>query len=216
MLCIKCGHDSPEGSKYCEKCNALLPQQAPTGIPGAESSLDLSELVDYPVPETHYRSPVLEALAWAVQAVIDGEGDLDPVIENYEAFVEVFDHTREELPMAKEVFYSQRGVIEGDPFPTQLNYLITKAEEFFDAGQAKMETFFNNFEKDEAEAEELISAVASLLQCNDQMCMAIEILSGRVDAFNETIKEFQHIIKLQGGPAKEEVSVPTPVDSTDL
>lgn len=152
MVCVKCGSENPAGAKYCGSCNAMLFQAAPTGLPNA-STLDLEEMVDYPVPETHYQSPILQHLAWSVHEFIEEEGDLEPVLEAYEAFREVFEGFRSEIPGLKDYQYREQGKWEDDPIPSQIKYLISKAEEFYAEGEAGFEKYFEQLDAfDEAQA----------------------------------------------------------------
>ena len=87
MLCVQCGTDNPDGTKFCVSCNAVLPMQPLA----SSSSMDIAENVEYLVPEAHYQSPVLQQLAWTVHDFIEEEAELEPVIEAYEAFREIFE-----------------------------------------------------------------------------------------------------------------------------
>ena len=157
MLCFQCNEDNPEGSKYCTSCNALIPTAAPTGNP-ASSNLDIEEMVDYPVPESHYQSPLLQNLAWSVHEFIEEEGEFEPIVEIYEAFREVFEGFRTEIPKLQEMCYAQQSFLEDDPMPSQIKYMVNKAETLFAEGEALFEGFFDKLEEMEVAAEEARSA----------------------------------------------------------
>ena len=95
MLCVQCGTDNPDGTKFCVSCNAVLPMQPLA----SSSSMDIAENVEYLVPEAHYQSPVLQQLAWTVHDFIEEEAELEPVIEAYEAreWAEAVDISRQHL-----------------------------------------------------------------------------------------------------------------------
>jgi hypothetical protein len=221
MLCIQCGTDNSEGAKYCVSCNAVMPIPAPTGNPG-ESELDIEELVEYPIPETHYQSPVLQQLAWSVHEFIEEEGELEPVIEAYEAFREIFDGFKLEIPKLKEVCYSQQGVLEDDPMPSQIKYMVTQAETLFTEGEDLFEGYLDSLEElneDDPfpEPEPLIEGTKKWLQCNDSVCVAFDFMVGRSKAFGELVEEIQEELKdvdLSDLEPKDEDLVPA--DSTDL
>lgn len=221
MLCIQCGTDNSEGAKYCVSCNALIPQAAPTGNPG-QSTLDIDEMVDYPIPESHYQSPVLQQLAWSVHEFIEEEAELEPVIEAYEAFREIFDGFKLEIPRLKEICYTQQGVLEDDPMPNQIKYMVTQAETLFTEGETLFEGYLDALEElDEddpfPDPQPLIDGTKKWLECNDSVCIAFDFMIGRAKAFGELVEEIQEELKdvdLSDLEPKDEDLIPA--DSTDL
>ena len=221
MLCIQCGTDNGEGAKYCVSCNALMPVAAPVGNPG-QSELDIEEMVDYPIPETHYQSPVLQQLAWTVHEFIEEEAELEPVIEAYEAFREIFDGFKLEIPRLKEICYSQQGVLEDDPMPSQIKYMVTQAETLFTEGEDLFEGYLDALEalaEDDPfpDPQPLIDGTKKWLQCNDSVCIAFDFLVGRTKALTEMIEEIDDELKdvdLSKFEAKDSDLIPA--DSTDL
>ena len=145
ITCFKCGHENDPSLKYCEKCNALLPKQAPTGIPST-STMDLAEEIDYPRPEGHYQSPFLEHLAWAVHDFLEENGEIEPVFEGYEAYQELFENFRAAYPQYRETTYGHKSLLPDDPFPSKFNYLLATAENFYEAGKTKFEGYFEQLE----------------------------------------------------------------------
>lgn len=209
MVCVKCGTENPDGAKYCSNCNAVLFQAAPTGLPNA-STLDLEEMVDYPVPETHYQSPILQHLAWSIHEFIEEEGELEPILEAYEGFREIFEGFRSEIPSLKDYQYQEQGKWDDDPIPTQIKYLVSKAEELYEQGEKEFEAYFEQIEKYEEEIERLeesdddsveepdfpdpgamVTATKRWLNCNDNICLVFEFLVGRSRAFNEMADELE-------------------------
>lgn len=141
MLCVQCGTDNPGGTKFCVSCNAVMPMQAPT----SSASMDIAENVKYLVPDSHYQSPVLQTLAWAVHDFIEG-AELEPVLEAYEAFREIFDGFKDEIPKIRDICLSQQGVLEGDMVPAQLKFLIDRAEELYAEGERLFEGWLDSLE----------------------------------------------------------------------
>lgn len=229
MLCIQCGTDNPDGSRYCVSCNALLLQVAPTGDPAA-SNLDIEEEVDYPVPEAHYQSPILQHLAWCVHDFVEEEGEFEPIIEAYEAFREIFDGFKLELPKIKELCYSQQGMLEGDVMPSQIKYTVAKAETLYSEGEALFEKYFDavdalDDDDDFPDPEPLIEATRKWLGCNDSVCITYDFLVGRHKALDEMAVEYDEIRKEKEAQEAADGSEPRvesedfvspPGDSTDL
>lgn len=222
MLCIQCGTDNVEGAKYCISCNAVLLTVAPTGNPG-QSQFDLDEMVSYPVPETHYQSPILQQLAWSVHEFIEEEAELEPVIEAYEAFREIFDGFKLEIPKLEEICYSQQGVLEDDPMPNQIKYMVAQAETLFHEGEALFEGFLDKLEDLEEEdpfpdPQPLVEGTKKWLACNDSVCIAFDFLVGRSQAFSEMMTEIHEELRNSNiVDAELENETPTlTADSSDL
>lgn len=227
MLCIQCGTDNPEGSKYCLSCNAVMLKAAPTGNP-ADSNLDIEEMVEYPVPETNYQSPVLQNLCWCVHEFIEEEAELEPVIEAYEAYQEIFDGFKDEIPRLKEICYSQQGALEDDPMPSQIKYMVGKAETLYNEGEALFEGYLDKLEDlddedDFPDPEPLVEGCKKWLGCNDSICIAFDYLMGRTKAFDEILVEIDEIIeetKAKEAAEAADSGAPAPpvapADSTDL
>lgn len=220
MFCIQCGTDNAEGAKYCVSCNALMPVAAPTGNPGS-SNLDIEEMVDYPIPETHYQSPVLQQLAWSVHEFIEEEAEFEPVVEAYEAFREIFDGFKLEIPKLEEICYSQQGVLEDDPMPSQIKYMVSKASLLFSEGEAIFEKYLDALETLEEDApfpdpEPLVEGTKKWLACNDSVCIAFDFLVGRTQAFGELMTEIQEELKDVDLSELEAEAHRIPADSTDL
>ena len=220
MLCIQCGTDNAEGAKYCVSCNAMMPVAAPTGNPGS-SNLDIEEMVDYPIPETHYQSPVLQQLAWSVHEFIEEEAEFEPVVEAYEAFREIFDGFKLEIPKLEEICYAQQGVLEDDPMPSQIKYMVAKAALLFSEGEAIFEKYLDALETLEEDApfpdpEPLVEGTKKWLACNDSVCIAFDFLVGRTEAFGELMTEIQEELKDIDLSELEAEVHRVPADSTDL
>ena len=224
MLCIRCGTENSEGSKYCTNCNALIPVAAPTGNP-AQSTLDISESVDYELPDTHYQSPILQQLAWAVHELAEEDGELEPVVEAYEAYREIFENFKTEVPKLQEICYSQQGAFDDDPIPSQIKYMISSAETLYSDGEALFEGFFDHLEGLDEDAEfpdptPLIDGTKKWLNCNDSVCTAFDFLSGRTKVFEELLVEMDDYILNNNSPedlaAAEAATSETPTDQIDI
>ena len=198
MVCVQCGTENAEHAKYCSKCNALLFQVAPEGLP-VSSSIDLDEEIEYPVAAAHYQSPILENLAWAVHEFVEEEGDLEPVIEAYEAFREIYEGFRKEIPVLQELHYSSEGFIEGDPTPKYIKYLLTRSVEAYAEGEAYFEGYLESLEalgeeEDFPDPKPLMEGTKSWLNCNDNICMTFELLTGQMHALTMLLDEYEEVL----------------------
>ena len=235
MLCVQCGTDNPEGTKFCVSCNAVLPMQPLA----SSSSMDIAENVEYLVPEAHYQSPVLQQLAWTVHDFIEEEAELEPVIEAYEAFREIFEGFKEEIPKIRDICLSQQGVLDEDMVPAQLKFLIDRAEELYVEGEQQFEGWLDaleDLEEDEdfPDPQSLIEGTKKWLSCNDMICMTFDILVGREKDLKELSQDLETLIQIKtkeeadaaraaqsgekpAAPSPEASSPPLiPSDSTDL
>lgn len=195
MVCVQCGAENPEHAKYCGKCSALLFQVAPEGLP-TSSGLDLDEDVQIPVAQAHYQSPILEQLAWAVHEFAEEEGELDPVVEAYEAFREIYQGFRNEIPALQEIHYNAQGMIEGDPTPKIVKYLLNRSIEYYQEGEAHFEAYLERLEQlgeedDFPDPKPLMDGTVSWLHCNDNICMTFEFLTGQMQALDELLEEIE-------------------------
>lgn len=220
MNCFKCGAENADTEKYCTSCNALLPQQAPTGLPS--TGMDLSEAaVDYPVPDFNYSSPFLEHLAWAAHDLIEEEGELDPVIEGYEAFRDLFEDFRLKYKEYRDIAYESKMRMTSlgaqDDFPEQLNFVLTKSENLYDSGKVKLDRFFEDLENDveELTADDLIEGIKDWMQCNNNVCIALELMAGRAEGQRQLIQGVKAYLDAEGISLEEE-TVEVPSDTTDV
>jgi hypothetical protein len=195
MVCVQCGAENAEHAKYCSKCSALLFQAAPQGLPPT-SSLDLDEEIEYPVATAHYQSPILENLAWAVHEFAEEEGELEPVVEAYEAFREIYEGFRKEIPVLQELHYSSEGFIEGDPTPKYVKYLLNRSIEHYTQGEAYFESYLESLEslaedEDFPAPKPLMDGTKSWLHCNDSICMTFELLTGQMQALTMLLDDYE-------------------------
>lgn len=245
--CFKCGTDNEAGLKYCGNCNALLPKQAPTGIPN-KSTMDLNESIEYPRPDSHYKSPYLEQLAWAVHDFLEEGAEIEAVVEGFEAYKELFENFQKNYPELRERSYENRSLMPKDPFPSQFNYYLLQTETFYGRGKENFESYFDQFEEfldkqEELEAllpqegeeetaegaaiqkrmeelqppppELLIVGVRAWLECNDNVCMALEALAGWLDALQPLYEEATEVVQAAAAAAAEGGSG-IPSDATDV
>lgn len=194
MVCIQCGTENSEHAKYCSKCSAILFQVAPEGLPPS-SSIDLDEDIEYPVAQAHYQSPILEQLAWAVHEFAEEEGELEPVIEAYEAFREIYEGFRTEIPVLQDLHYSSQGFIEGDPTPKYLKYLLGRSIEYYAEGETHFEGYLERLEElaedeDFPDPKPLMDGTKSWLNCNDNICMTFELLTGQMQALTMLLDDY--------------------------
>ncbi len=217
MICVRCGTDNPDHAKYCTKCSAMLLQAAPEGLPQT-SSIDLDEEIEYPVAQYHYQSPILEQLAWAVHEFVEEEGELEPVVEAYEAFREIYEGFRKEIPVLQELHYSSDGFIEGDPTPKFVKYLLNRSIEAYSEGEALFEGYLEALERlgedeDFPDPQPLMDGTKSWLSCNDNICMTFELLTGQNQALTMLLDDYDERVARgedvsgasDGDPADEEI-----------
>lgn len=224
MFCIQCGTDNVEGAKYCASCNAVIPAAAPTGNPAA-SNLDIEEMVEYPIPETHYQSPVLQHLAWTVHEFIEEGAELEPIIDAFESFREIYQTFKEEVPKLEDLCYSQQGQLEDDVMPSQIRYMVLQAERLYEEGEQIFESYWNALdslgaEDDFPDAQPLIDATKKWLMCNDSICITYDFLVGRAKAFEELTDELEELkqerIASGDWDLEEETEEQLPTDSTEV
>lgn len=203
MVCVQCGTDNAEHAKYCSKCSALLFQAAPTGA-ASHSTLDMDEGFDPPVPDQHYQSPLLEQLAWAVHDFIEEEGELEPVVESYEAFREVFESFQQEVPNIREIHYEGQEYFEEDPNYKYVKYLLDRAQEYYTKGETLFEGYLESLEAlgedDDAfpDPEPLKEATRNWLDCNDHICMTFELLTNQFEALTYSLEEYNESLASGG------------------
>lgn len=184
--CFKCGTENNAGAKYCGSCNALLPKQAPTGIPN-KSVMDINEQVEYPRPEAHYKSPFLEHLAWAVHDFLEEGAEIEPVVEGYEAYKELFEQFQEQYPSLRERSYEHKQLIPGDPFPSQFNYYLVQTETHYAAGKESFEKYFDEFEAFLDTQEELDAQ----LPAEDADPEEIELSPEEIEKLHQQLEELE-------------------------
>ncbi len=236
MLCVACGHDNVGSGKYCEKCNAVLPQMAPSGVPGSESTLDLDEDTEYPVPQGRYVSEVMHTLAWAAHEFLEEEGDLDTLLDAIEDVKARFADFKTKIPTILENLANSQAAVPDDPYPKQMRYLNNKGVALYEEGLALIDKFVADLEEDKADGDTLIDGITKVLDGNDYFCLCIEMTAGRVQAIQEVLNEckqqenLQALAEAQGnreaavsqgdgsvaGSEPEAEEVPLPVDSTDV
>lgn len=198
MICVQCGTENVEQAKYCSKCSALLFQVAPEGVP--TSSLDLGESIALPQLESHYQSPLLESLAWAVHEFIEEEGEFEPIVEAYEAYREVYDKFEKELPQLQELRYATEVALEGDPGPKYMKFLLDRAVEYYHKGESLFESYLElleGLEDDEGfpDPEPLKDGTRAWVDCNDNICMAYELLEGQMKEVDFLAAELEQILQ---------------------
>lgn len=194
MICVRCGTENSEQAKYCQKCSALLFQVAPEGLPS--SSLDLGETLVFPKMESHYQSPLLESLAWAVHEFIEEDAEFEPIVEAYEAYREVYEGFHRELPALSELRYATEAFFEGEPAPKYMKFLLDRAVEFYSKGEGLFEAYLESLEAlgdEEAypDPEPLKEATRAWLNCNDNICMSFELLAGQAQAVDEVMEDLE-------------------------
>lgn len=216
MVCVQCGTENSEGAKYCSSCSALLFQAAPDGLP-TSSALDIGESLPMPAVTTHYQSPLLESLAWAVHEFAEEEGDLEPVVETYEAYREVYEAFSQEIPALQELRYCCETFFDDDPESKYIKFLLDRAIEFYKKGESLFEGYLESLESlgdDEAfpDAEPLKEGTRAWLDCNDNICMTFELLTAQKKACDDIVEDYQErlaagLIKPDGDAVEEGAEV---------
>lgn len=196
----------------------MLLQAAPEGLPPT-STIDLDEEIEYPVAQYHYQSPILEQLAWAVHEFAEEEGELEPVVEAYEAFREIYEGFRKEIPVLQELHYSSEGFIEGDPTPKFVKYLLNRSIEYYGEGETHFEGYLEALERlgdddDFPDPQPLMEGTKSWLNCNDNICMTFELLTGQnqaltmlLDDYDERVARGEDVTGSDSGEEADEEAV---------
>ncbi|MBI3927310.1 MAG: zinc ribbon domain-containing protein [Armatimonadetes bacterium] len=226
MLCVACGQDNPDGSKYCAKCNALLPQMAPTGPPGGESLLELDENTEYPRPVGRYVSEVMHALTWAAHEFLEEDGELEPLLDSVDEVRQRFTEFKESIPTILENLADQQANLPEDPYPKQMRYLNTRGVQLYEEGLTLVDRFLTDLEGDSAEAETLVDGINKILDGNDHLCLCIELTAIRVHVIQRELEkieveenkaELAEAMAATGGEgAPQDEPTAVPVDSTDV
>lgn len=167
MLCIRCGAENQPSTKYCQGCQALLPQQAPTGDP--PKGIEISEDRQYVVPEERFLTRNLNVLHDLLAEFLDtGEGK-DLVQQHLETIKAAYRRfTEQAVPQLHDLLMHED---QDSDFPGQVRYLVARGTDLFGQGLADLETA-----TDEAMLE---AAFERLQQGNDNLCQSFVMLDQR-------------------------------------
>lgn len=186
IACFKCGHENPDGQKFCS-CGALLPQMAPSG--SATSSIDLDEDTNYIKPTEHFPSAEMLAMAWALHDFLEEEGELEPFLEVYEGVKERLENYNTNLHQSSlEFIANDRSIDPEDTYPKQVQYLIVRGSQLSEEGIALVEKFLDALDQDRLEGETGKEGVAKIVQANDHFLLALHMSMSRADAIRAAAK----------------------------
>lgn len=184
MLCLKCGHQSSPSSRYCQKCQAVLPRMMGKG---PITQVPIKEGVVYPEPTHHYETDQIQELFGLVEDVLDGQ-DLFAELEehlalmaaNYEKFED--EHIR---PM-QELLVRESTLLPDDDYNTQLSWVLKTGMNRFREGREAFKTFFETESDVPEELEEAFSIVGD---GHDYICLGLEMAEQRLALLNEILAE---------------------------
>lgn len=184
MLCLKCTHDNPPRSRYCQKCQAVLPRMMGTE-PIAQVAL--KEGVDYPEPTHHYETEQIQKLFDLVEDVLDGEDlfeeleeHLSSMAANYKKFEQ--EHVR---PM-QELLVREASHLPDDDYNAQLSWVLKTGMSRFHEGRAAFKIFFETESEVPEELEEAFSIVGD---GHDFICLGLEMAEARLALLHEILAE---------------------------
>ncbi|MDQ7824971.1 MAG: zinc ribbon domain-containing protein [Candidatus Eremiobacteraeota bacterium] len=146
MLCVKCGHNSASGARYCEKCNAVMIQAAPETT--TTSAIDVEEGMEYLSPERNYECQWLADFVDSISRYTNGEVEIDEVkrvYQNIKKIYESFDN--KELPDFLNELDGWRNTELGKEYSRQMTYLLTKGFQLMGEGMEIIRTCLDNPEQ---------------------------------------------------------------------
>ena len=177
IACFKCGHDNPEGQKYCAGCGALLPQMAPTAVTG---ELDVDEDTEYIRPTEHFPSAEMLNLAWSLHDFLEEGAELEPFLEVYEVIKARFEHYLNNLHQdSLEYIQNDRNIDPSDPYPKQMQYLTVRAATLAQEGIEGTEAFLDALDSGTLQAEQGKAGVSKIVQANDHFLLALHMSMAR-------------------------------------
>ena len=183
IACLKCSKDNQDGLKYCEGCGAVLPQMAPTG---ATSSLDVESETEYVKPDHHFPSEEMLNLAWGLHDFLEEGAEIDPFIEVYETIKERLENYLANIHQeSMEFIASDRSENPDDPYPRQVQYLISRASSLAEEGITSVEKFLDALDEDEILPEVGRNGVTRIIQANDHFLLALQMTFTRSVALAE-------------------------------
>lgn len=171
MMCVKCGTTNPPGTKYCEKCNAMIFSTASES--SASSVVDVEEGQEYLTPEKDYECNWLAELMYITKVYLEGEADMEEVIDVYESLLELHAHYEDkELPDFLNELDSWRHDPLGKEYSRQMTYLLTKGFQLMGEGLQMVKGFIAN----PKDRENLRNGLIKLQDCANQIGLAEEFL----------------------------------------
>lgn len=182
MLCPKCSADNPAHSRYCKKCQAVLPRMAGAAQP---ATVALQEGIEYPEPTHHYETDQLLELHELVEEVLEGEdvfeqleAHLEQMAQNYEQF------EREHIQPMQEMLVRESGRLPDDDYNTKLSYVLKTGMARFHEGKEKFRVFF---ETESDDPDELEVAFATVGDGHDYVCLGIEMAQQRLAELEQVL-----------------------------
>lgn len=167
MLCIRCGAANQPSARYCQACQAVLPQQAPTGE--APRGIEISEERHYVVPEERFLSRNLNLLHDLLLEFLEtGEGQeaVQAHLNTIKAAFERF--TQQAVPQLHDLLMHED---QESDFPGQVRYLVARGTDLFGQGLVDLEAA-----TDETALE---AAFERLQQGNDNLCQSFVLVDER-------------------------------------
>lgn len=175
MLCPRCSAENSDHSRYCKKCQAVLPRMAGTTQP---SSVALQDGVEYPEPTHHYETEQLAELHDLVDAVLEGEdvfeeleAQLEQMAQNYAQF------EREHIQPMQQMLVRESSKLPDDHYNTKLSYVLRTGMAKFHEGREKFRLFFETESDDPDDLEEAFSVVGD---GHDYICLGLEMAQKRL------------------------------------
>lgn len=208
MLCIRCGHDSPEGSKFCHKCNAKLLHMAPTGNPMSNSLLDLDDTTNIITPEKRYITEhIYHLTACAYDYLHKGEPG-EPLLEAFQVIKSRMEEFQNEaLPEIVAQLQAERSNYPDLDFAPQILYQINHGTKLVEEGVGYFESFIES-----GDEEVLIAAVTCMQDGNDHICLANELIVKRGALLEQVVKLMQEGVEAPTATANVSAPAASPAE----
>jgi hypothetical protein len=200
MLCIRCGHDNPDGTNFCTKCNAKMLQMAPSGTPGGRSVLELDEHTTYLTPDRRYVTEYMYNLTCRAYEYLHVGESGEPLLEAYQ-FVKSKIDELEQVGMPEMIaqLQAERSDDPENEYPKQVLYLLNKGITLYREGFGMFDSFVQS-----GEDQVLIDSIHKMQDANDNLCLAYQVIGTRNQMLEEELRR-REVAARQAAAAGAEV-----------
>lgn len=177
MICLQCGASNSDRSRYCAKCQAVLPKLlTQSQVP---SSLEFNDKIEYLHPTVHYETDAILELHEVVGDALNGEDVFENLEEIVEALAETYqDFERENIRPFLEALMEEASDNPDDPFPHQLSYVLKTGFQLFEKGRAALQQFISSECDDPNKLEH---ALFELGEGHDYIYFGVELVRQRIE-----------------------------------
>lgn len=188
MLCLRCGHDSPPGSNFCQKCNAKLLQVAPTGDPMPTSTLEFDDKTHYMSADRYVTEHIYNLTCRAAEYLHQGASG-EPLLEAFQVCKTKLEEFKAFMPEFITQLQQERANHPEYDFAAQILYQVNHGLGLFEQGASMFEVFAEDGDDDL-----LVQAVTSMQDGNDHLCLANELIQTRAVLFQKMVDETQKLL----------------------